>query len=385
MRVSGDGIKGWQLLYIIQITELWLLGSGQMTLRMLLFLISLIVALFLFLTGKTMQTSLFGYIISYLCLIVFSSAVGAFNLADNSDIFEDIKPLSFFFAIFFIFLAVNCEAMVDVTVRVFDFCAKTLIISYLLYLIVCNVFVLNFEYIYINMHFSGDFMFRGEGYAFFYKGFCFLPIAAALYLIRKNRVWLILALIAIFFTYTRGFYVITMVAFITYYLTKKNPPIRKMLLLIIISIVLYTVSSSLDLFDVSEDRVGGDKLRIITIHQVYNNITSWSALFGHGFGIGVPIRPIHMEMSFLEIFHKQGIIGLAFWIILLVDIIKTCKSRIYDYRCIFFMISTIMIYVQSLFNPYITNPIGMTMVLVCFVCCKRIAPRIENTLCNSTI
>ena len=64
------------------------------------------------------------------------------------------------------------------------------------------------------------------------------------------------------------------------------------------------------------DKNWSDIIRRRQIQQVFERISIPSFLIGHGFGIGVPVRKIHMEIAYLEIFHKQGLIGLVFWLIL---------------------------------------------------------------------
>ena len=62
------------------------------------------------------------------------------------------------------------------------------------------------------------------------------------------------------------------------------------------------------------------KTRLSTIREVEEDITASSLLWGHGLGIGVPSRPQEMEITFLEIFHKEGLIGVSVWTSLLIGI-----------------------------------------------------------------
>ena len=149
----------------------------------------------------------------------------------------------------------------------------------------------------------------------------------------------------------------------------------KVFVILIVSIICLLLCSYFSLFDMGEGRESGDQLRVLTIEQVVDRITPFSFLFGHGFGNGVPIREVHMEMSYLEIFHKQGIIGLSFWTYLLYSICRYYKQVVGKYRRIAgaFFISASLIYVQSLFNPYLNNPIGMSTVLLAYFSCRRLS------------
>ena len=55
------------------------------------------------------------------------------------------------------------------------------------------------------------------------------------------------------------------------------------------------------------DRSQSDAGRIAQIKEVISMTSVLSSFIGNGFGIGIPSRPVHMEISYLEIFHKQGI------------------------------------------------------------------------------
>lgn len=146
-------------------------------------------------------------------------------------------------------------------------------------------------------------------------------------------------------------------------------------MILFLSFLCILVCSYFDLFEVSEGRESGDELRIQTIYQVIDRITPLSFFIGHGFGNGVPIREVHMEMSYLEIFHKQGIFGLLFWIYFLYSIYRYYKKVDNRYKDIAgaFFIGAILIYVQSLFNPYMNNPIGMSALLLSYFSCRRLS------------
>lgn len=101
--------------------------------------------------------------------------------------------------------------------------------------------------------------------------------------------------------------------------------------------------------------------------QLAERVNPISIFVGHGFGIGVPIRPVHFEISFLEIFHKQGLLGLMFWLIFLrIIVYNYTKIRSYEYKKIAlgFLLSSMFIYIQTQTNPFMNNPIGMSFLLI---------------------
>lgn len=118
------------------------------------------------------------------------------------------------------------------------------------------------------------------------------------------------------------------------------------------------------------DKSDSDIVRYTQINQVTSAINPVSFLIGHGFGIGVPIREVHMELSFLEIFHKQGLLGLCFWFGIFIHIFImyfNIKDKKYKEIALPFLLSVVFVILQSTTNPYMNNPIGLTMILITIV------------------
>nr|WP_186973098.1 hypothetical protein [Bacteroides intestinalis] len=366
------------------IAELFLCGSGQiihvyggLTLRMFNFIIAIFISIYFLLRkplmGKDTTRLFLFYVFSFLIGISLS-LVGE----STKHLFEDIKPLSFFFIFPFFYWMIKSGQVIMNIIRVLKYGVIIMTVVYLIYLLLIRFFgVIDFYSLYYGgISEESDFMFRGTGGELFYKGFVFLPIGLVFLLQSKKYILSVFVLIAIYFTLTRGFYVIAFLAVLMSYVffsSKANG--SKVFVILIVSIICLLLCSYFSLFDMGEGRESGDQLRVLTIEQVVDRITPFSFLFGHGFGNGVPIREVHMEMSYLEIFHKQGIIGLSFWTYLLYSICRYYKQVVGKYRRIAgaFFISASLIYVQSLFNPYLNNPIGMSTVLLAYFSCRRLS------------
>ena len=84
--------------------------------------------------------------------------------------------------------------------------------------------------------------------------------------------------------------------------------------------------------------------------------------------MGVPIRPIHMELTYLEIFFKQGILGLSFWLFIFFYCIynfkKAWKNHVDLNTILPWIIGVFVIYLQSITNPLLVNSIGMSFVIL---------------------
>jgi hypothetical protein len=74
-----------------------------------------------------------------------------------------------------------------------------------------------------------------------------------------------------------------------------------------------------------------------------------------------------MEISYLEIFHKQGILGLIFWSYVFTLLVKRYLSAKKTDVAHAFFYGTLFVFFQSLTNQFINNPIGLSMLLVTLV------------------
>jgi len=251
-----------------------------------------------------------------------------------------------------------------------------------------------------------EFFFRGQ-LTFFYKGFLFLCLSFLFIYFtgwHARRLWLILEGVAIVLTVTRGlWFALLSVLAIYHALNMKRKAITFVILSCAVLFLGHTLVVSASKFvDIAQlrlhgksystlnttllgDRTHSDNGRFQQIKEVTNAITLPSFFIGHGFGNGVPSRPIHMEISYVEIFHKQGIVGLLFWFFLLYQVWQQYKNappgnlrEAYFFSCVF-------IFAQSLTNQYINNPIGLSMVLLCLVCLEKLRTQEKDITDKSII
>ena len=252
------------------------------------------------------------------------SCIGLLNGA-RSLVFIDIKLQSYFLSILFMFFYISDIAKVKMVLAIFKYTVLGVAISYVIYLILMFNNILDFEEIYKLFSVPKDFMFRGTSGMFFYKGFIYLPLVLLLFLIEKRISFLpiFILLVAIYYTQTRSFWILGVLAVfagIIYKLKRNNFKIS-LISFVIFNILLLGAFVLFSFFynGLDGDRLKGDSIRIETVVQVIENVNVLSLFVGHGLGVGVPIRPVHMEVAYAEIFHKQGVLGLLFWFLLLID------------------------------------------------------------------
>ena len=113
------------------------------------------------------------------------------------------------------------------------------------------------------------------------------------------------------------------------------------------------------------DKALSDSIRIQQLVQVGERVNPISLFIGHGFGIGVPVREVHMEIAYLEVFHKQGILGLCLWALFFIFLYNTYvrAKNFMNIRKPFFL-SVCFVLLVSLVNPIFNNPIGLSLFMI---------------------
>ena len=364
-------------LFVIILLELFLLGSGQfisisgISLRMLFYTSAIMLSTILILQGIKTQRLVFLFLLIYISMLSFSSLLGTLNGASISSILENIKPLIFAFMIIpFSLFIINLKRvyLVGKLIKISGLFMSVSLISLLIFLYFGYI-DFNAMYIILSSD-ANDFMINNADIPrIFYKGFLYVCIAFIFYTYSNNKykvLILSLLFISIVLTFTRGFLLALILSFVFISIIEfKQKKSFYILLTIFIGLAILLPFY----VNIIGERDVSDSFRILQIKEVFDSITISSFFIGHGYGIGVPIRPNGMEITFLEIFHKQGILGLLLWIgFFFYMIFNYLNIRNLAYKKMFkpFLVSTFFVYFQSLTNPYLNNPIGMSMVLLTF-------------------
>jgi hypothetical protein len=355
---------------IVVTSELFLMGGGRLveigplTLRMVLFGAAQIYTIVLLFKRKIdpQALALFLYFIASLLLAAF---IGFSNGADSGLVLEDIKPLSFFTMVLFFSIFIDNRQRVVLVAETVKVCSVILMTVYFLLLVGIYFKLIDFVTFYNFMDATGEVSFRPE-VGFFYKGFLYLCVGCLFFLFsgkKADKFIAVLLLLSLIMTFTRGFLLSTGATVVIYMFAKKNAKILASIAILIVFTFFFAPWFITQLGDKSTS----DLVRVITYQQVKESLTPFSILFGHGLGIGVEERTVHMEASYLEIFHKQGVVGLSPWLLIFLLVIWS-YSKISDKEnrtiALPFVLSMILIYIQTVTNPFLNNPIGMSMVLI---------------------
>lgn len=362
---------------IIVLLELFFMGSGRiiqfgpLTLKMILYLIATGYSIFLLLWWRSVGFQIVFLTVSFLSMISLSAFVGCISNADLSLLIGDVKQLSFFLIGVFFWLTINSIDRVYLTARLIKISSLLLAIAYLSSLIMILLGIINFKIFYSILNATGEVYFRGTS-GFFYKGFLYMCVGFIFYLLGggiRSKGIALLIFTAIIMTFTRGFLLAIGLTGVIYLLVFSKRSFKTILYLMIFCVLgVFLVKQYLSIHaNVLGSTTTSDMIRIITMQQVWEALNPLTILIGHGFGIGVPQKPIHMEIAYLEMFHKQGIIGLIFWFAIFIMLIRWYYSAVSKGNrniALPFLMSCIFIYIESMTNPFLNNPIGMSMILI---------------------
>ncbi len=367
--------------FVLILFELVVGGSGHytelgpITARMLFYLVAVISSLFYYSFRKVIKRDVFLITGSFTLLSILGVIIGVINNAPLTLIIEDFKPLSFFYILLFFSIMIKKPNDIELISSVIKKGAIIIALIYLLTIAMLYFGKIDFGTFYSNQEKYGEVIFRNDT-LFFYKGFLYLCIGFFFYLFTNSKykfISLLFLYICIILTLTRGFIIFTTALLLFFLLFIYKNKLLKFF--IIISGLIMTVIAIPILFDALGDKSDSDSMRYVQIEQVISSVNPISLIFGHGFGIGIEIRPIHMELSFLEIFHKQGLIGIVFWICVFSHIffmffnIKDRKVKNQGYP---FVLSVVFVILQSTTNPFMNNPIGLTVILLTLVVLSKL-------------
>jgi len=324
-------------------------------------------------------------------MLLIGVTIGLIVGADKKMLWEDVKPLLFFYLLPFFSIAISNEDDLKKIGKTILYSAGIMALIFLMLLVLFWTGVIKFNDFYNLTNSTGEFFFRGE-FSLFYKGFIYLCIGLLFaHLIGEKKYWWLLPIlsVAIVLSFTRGLIVALGLSYFIYYLFIKRSYSATLVTIIIslitvfyggkfyalISSQLYSATFEKKLPEHESikgtllgDREFSDNERKRQIIQVANAATIPTTVWGHGFGTGVESRPVHMEISYLEIFHKQGIIGIVCWLIIFFSLVKSYvdlpeKSGMSNA----YFLAALFVFFQSLTNQYINNPIGLGMILISIV------------------
>ncbi|MFZ6001665.1 MAG: O-antigen ligase family protein [Bacteroidota bacterium] len=385
-----------------------LIAWGPITLRMALFGCALLLTVVHLTKGESLPRALRQLLILFVGVIFTSAVIGVTADAPRAAVWEDVKPLLYFLLLPFFYFSIRNTTDVAQLAMLIRGNAVFLAVAFFVVLILIHSHLVPFLDFYHLVKPTEEFFFRGE-LTFVFKGMIYLSIGI-LFTYFTRRSWLLMTLVlaALLLTFTRGFWLALITTFAIYFLTVFRST-RKWKYAVLFAFCALSAgfilfkgqqmisglsrwidrqqiraSSSQANSDVMisteelnprllGDRAHSDDSRWRQIKHVVREINLASIFVGHGFGNGTALRPVHMEISYLEIFHKQGVLGLLFWVYVVFLLYRKFRETDKGPFANAFFYSALFVFIQSATNQYFNNPIGMGMVLIALVSLHRLS------------
>jgi len=368
---------GAGLLYLL-VLEGAIFGSGRLleigpvTVKMLLFGLSIIFTAWSLLALDRIRTTTVLLSVSFLALLGIATVNGFLHDANSSFLGADVSPLVSFLVLPFFELTIRSRRVLKNVVRIMIVGAMLLLVGYAAVFVSLAFRLVSFASLYqwVNAVGSEDFMFEGTNGSIFYKGAIYIVIAVYFLLFQKRLLSKVIALflsLSLVMVGSRGFFLAFAATAMIYVIIG---PLRVTTKLVICSLTILLGVALVPVLAPLLVKHASDQIRTNTISQVEDRATIGSIVLGHGFGEGVPERRGHMEIAYLEIFHKQGVIGLLWWAALFACVgvrLARAVRRGNGDLAYPLMLTVAFIILESLTNSFVNNPIGIYPILIAYV------------------
>jgi len=382
------------LLFSATLLELFVGGGGRwitlgpVTLRMLLFVVCIAVGWLAVLFPKRRYDGLplaFGLVGAYLVIHLSGLITGATRGTDSPIMLTELQHSLYWLAAPFFACTLSSSTYIQRTARLVELAGLLLALAYVTIVICLATGVLKFTVFYAMLPDNGEVISRG-GSLLFYKGDLYLGMALVFLVSLRSRYWLPTALViaaALILTVTRGFILSTSGAILLLLALqrRKGAFLIGLLLVAIAATLVWRYLPSL-IEGLSGSRVLSNEQRLSDMDFMWSNTSLKTLLVGEGLGSVINGR-VDIENTMLWALWKLGLPGLAFWLMPLV-LCMTYFAEIPNGRenrlACAFLCGTILVYAQTLSNPYLNNPIGLSFVIASVFSLRTIAKGRDSDL-----
>lgn len=391
-RVSQDSLV--KVLLIVIIIEACIGGGGRLlnigtiSLRMYLFALGLCFAIYYITQNfKSINRTFLKSTLAFVLLTVTSFYIAYSSKISMHAAFNEIKPKLYFLSLLFFSIAIRSIDTIKLIREIISKSALVLSLIYIFTIVVWKLGISDYSQL-LNLlnpdHDPGrEYIFRND-ITFYFKALIYVAVAIFFSLYDENKIrkliFITIFLLAIALTLTRGVWLAACITLIFYVIELNKSRMEKLgysILLILIGVsYVIAVSKYLPAAEISSrDRVDDIILTtntFSTTNAFTKNYAYLKLLFGKGPGFKTP-SPI--EITYLDIFLKSGLLGILFWLFPIFYIFNQMKKINPSFRnlALPFYLSSLFVYIVSMTNTFLTNPIGMAIVLISMVCVTRIA------------
>lgn len=370
---------GVSLLVIVAL-EASLLGNGRfavigsLTLKMWLFLFSQLYVVIRLIAFERVKMSTLVLLLSFTVLLCFGATIGLLQGTTLSLIGKDVSPLLYCFILCFVEMTMRTEESLFLVIRIIKSAAIILSVASVATVTMVYMGVISIRALlqFLSSDYArSNFFIRGYSGLFFYTGSLYIAVGLIFFAFNRNwqaKLAFCVAILGLLVTASRGYALSLMGVVLVQSATGRGGWVRRLRYFIVPGAAAFMLLILLFSGSVMS-RQGSDEIRVVNIDQVVDQATPLSGVFGHGFGVGVPLRPNHMEISYIEILHKQGLLGMAWWVsvfLLLLMRYRRARQMNYLYAQPLFL-SVVFVAFESATNPFINSPIGIFVWVVALV------------------
>jgi hypothetical protein len=380
-----------RVLFAVVSLDLFLGGGGRLlefgpfTLRMALFGLALAVSVVVLVARPGGLAAMdaperiaLGLVAAFVATHAGPIAIGAFSGHDPVDIATDIKPLVFVAIAPFFAICLKTPADVRDAARLAMLAGLILAAAYLAIWAGLTTRLLDFGVVYPLLNDTGEFFFRGESF-FFYKGFLYLGVSLVFLLAERRPIALALALlvtVALVLTLTRGFLVSTSIAVMVLLgLRDRRVLVAALPMILVAAFIVLVWLPTMDEGYLAQ-RETSNAIRQGDWSFFLDNATPATLLVGQGFGAEFNGRQL-FENTMLWLVWKAGLPGLAFWLAPFVLatwwFAVAFRSPEHGLGAAAWWCCVLLVYVQTMTNPFLNNPIGMSIVLMAVFSLRALA------------
>lgn len=291
-------------------------------------------------------------------------------------VLRDFKPLAYFLML--PFFAFTIRKMDDVLLvgRLLKFSALILAVLYLGVMAFWKsggmTAIEMYEWLNPTHTAEAEFLFRGDT-TFFFKAALYVGVGVFFFVVERNRNWhgvVLMLLLAIALTMTRGMWLAVFMVLAAWTFFCAANRLKGMVLAV--GLLLVGMMGVVLINQTLPSVVQSNAIRLNDLKAIADAkpvADAMTMLFGHGLGTRLLGRGI-IEITYVNVFIKQGLVGIIFWFLPAVyltwqmHLIRDAALR--SLAMPYFMAAA-FVYVVSLTNPFLTNPIGMAVVLIAMV------------------
>ena len=322
----------------------------------------------------------------FVCLVamfVALSGISALISVQESQpvmaVLSDFKPLAYFLMLPFFAITIRKVDDVLLVGRFLKFSALFLSILYLGVMACWKLGGLTAVQMYAWLNpdhtAEAEFLFRGDS-TFFFKALIYVGVGVFFFVVEKNRNWhgaALILLLAIAVTMTRGAWLAVFMVLAAWAFFSAANWLKGTLLAV--GLLLVGVMGVVLINEILPSAAQSNAIRVNDMWALWGTTWSWgTVLLGRGFGADVLGRQA-IEITYVNVLFKQGMVGIFFWF--LPAIYLTWQMHfIRDARlrslAMPYFVAAAFVYVVSLTNPFLTNPIGMAIVMIAMVAVRAI-------------